>query len=338
MQSWADYFTRGTAAEIAVGDTWGGDKPVILGLDVSDAQKGTNWQPVITQGGRVFTGIKATEGIGWTSPTFHRDWALAGASGLARIAYCYSRPDLGNDPAAEADYLVGVVAAQGLAHGDNFALDIEDPKIVGDQSAYADAFCSRIEQRTGIAENYLYSYGPFIAAHGLNDPALRRRRLWFADYQATRPPDPAGWPITIWQNTDVAIIPGVVKPCDGDVCELTIEQLKALGYQGGSTPMDTLTAEAYARFSALGIQPNVNGALFKVYRDVNIKAWYDAGRPNTLDPTPAVKPEWSDGQDAYVLLDDGTILHAVASKGWAVFKAEEKERADIATKCGWGAI
>jgi hypothetical protein len=54
-----------------------------------------------------------------------------------------------------------------------------------------------------------------------------------------------------------------------------------------------------------------------------------------LDPTPAIRPEANSGKDAYLALDNGTILHWRASDG-LVYQAEDKERPAIFAGCGWG--
>jgi len=109
-----------------------------------------------------------------------------------------------------------------------------------------------------------------------------------------------------------------------------VQQAKA------ATVDTTLQAAAVARYSALGIQANVNGALFKAYAR-QIKVWMAYGQDNLLDPTPAILPETvpdSATRDAYDMLDSGIIRHWKASDGM-VYQAEDKERQAIMAACGW---
>ena len=98
---------------------------------------------------------------------------------------------------------------------------------------------------------------------------------------------------------------------------------------------DTLKAAAVARFSALGVQPNTAGALFAAYARM-VDRWIKSGRDALADPTPPIKPEVNTGQDAYLPLDSGVILHWRASDG-LTYQAEDKERAAIFKGCGWAA-
>jgi hypothetical protein len=98
---------------------------------------------------------------------------------------------------------------------------------------------------------------------------------------------------------------------------------------------DPLTAAAKARFGALGVQPNPDGALFKAYKRM-VAAWLANGQDAVLDPTPAIKPEavTPDGQNAYLLLDSNRILHWRKDTG-LVYQSEASERQAINAACGW---
>lgn len=94
-----------------------------------------------------------------------------------------------------------------------------------------------------------------------------------------------------------------------------------------------LQAAAVARFSALGIKPNVDGAIFKQYARM-VDRWLQSARDNLADPTPAVKPEWSNGQIARVPLDNGVILEWHAKDGLC-YQVEVKDRDATYKACGW---
>jgi lysozyme len=98
----------------------GRPRKITKGVDVSSAQGSIDWKKV-RAAGYDFAIIKATEGVGYTDPTFSatRLKAMVDA-GMAIGAYHFARPDTGGstaDAAAEAHYFVGVVAAAARAAG-----------------------------------------------------------------------------------------------------------------------------------------------------------------------------------------------------------------------------
>ena len=111
------------------------------------------------------------------------------------------------------------------------------------------------------------------------------------------------------------------------------EALLAPSPPNGGTDV-AVTDEAAARFAALGVQPNRAGAIFAAYAQ-RTAAWLAAGKANVLDPTPAIRPEWSNGQLARCPFDNGTILEWHASDG-QVYQVEQKDRAAVFAACGWG--
>jgi hypothetical protein len=203
----------------------------------------------------------------------------------------------------------------------------------GDLSGWALQWLAHIAAAVGC-KPLLYSYPDFMA-HSLTHPALAAYPLWYASYQDQAPSAPAPWATyAIWQHTDVASVPGVAGLVDGDVTTLGAEALRALGKQPEGGTVD-ITQEAVARFSALGVKPNQQGAIFKAYQQ-RTQAWLAAGKSNALDPTPALRPEWSNGQIARCPFDNGTILEWHASDG-LIYQVEEKDRAKVFAECGWGA-
>lgn len=98
----------------------------------------------------------------------------------------------------------------------------------------------------------------------------------------------------------------------------------------------TLEAAAVARFSALGVQPNTSGALFKAYARM-VAAWLSNGLDGVLDPTPAIRPEavTPDGNHAYLLLDSSRVLHWRKDTG-LVYQCEYKELPALFQSLAWG--
>ena len=169
-----------------------------------------------------------------------------------------------------------------------------------------------------------------------------------------------GWPVAYlrYSNVDtktgghfVAAVPGqslytLANPWTGAFDTWTAEEINANSLGGWlvivqqaketKTVDPTLQAAALARCSALGVTPNVEGALFKTYAR-QVQYWMKNGQDNTLDPTPLLLPETVPDPttgDSYWMLDSGIIWHWKSSDGM-VYQAENKERASIMTACGW---
>jgi lysozyme len=83
----------------------------------------SSFQPVASWGGDMFAFSKATEGIGWSDPTFAQNWASARAEGKVRGAYHFFHP--ADDPGDQAQFFMSTVKAQGLFAGDVLIADVE---------------------------------------------------------------------------------------------------------------------------------------------------------------------------------------------------------------------
>lgn len=83
----------------------------------------SSFQPVGSWGGNAFAFAKATEGTGWSDPTFARNWANARAEGKVRGAYHFFHPaDSAGD---QAQFFMSTVKAHGLFAGDVLIADVE---------------------------------------------------------------------------------------------------------------------------------------------------------------------------------------------------------------------
>jgi GH25 family lysozyme M1 (1,4-beta-N-acetylmuramidase) len=317
---------------------------VINGIDVSGNQGAIDWPTVATQ--EQFAVIKAVEGIGWTDPRFVANWAGAKAAGLLRSAYSFARFDLGNRGGDEARYLLSVA---GSAIGDLppvLDLEVGPPGAPVDLSPQARDWFSVIDAAWGEPAP-LYSYSWFLQAYNLTEATVGKRRLYLAAYQSTPPVVPPGWPdgIVIWQNTDALSVAGIADPVDGDVTNLTLDQLRALGkaapqaaapllqgVQEVLTITPAIVAAARARLGALGGKLVPGGAI-----ENELVARFALGQANpqlaTQTPTPVVGSEVAlpNGR-AYALLDAGEI---VAWENGKLDNPEEKDRAAIVAQC-WG--
>lgn len=73
--------------------------------------------------GNDFAIIKATESLGWTDPTFARNWANLKMAGIPRGAYLFFHPSL--SAVGQVEHFLSVVRGQGLEPGDMLWLDQE---------------------------------------------------------------------------------------------------------------------------------------------------------------------------------------------------------------------
>ncbi|KAG6908001.1 hypothetical protein DXG01_006536 [Tephrocybe rancida] len=83
------------------------------GIDVSNYQPSINWATVKANGVK-FAFIKATEGTGYTNPSFSSQYTGATNNGLIRGGYHFARPDVSSG-ATQATYF--------LAHGGGWSAD-----------------------------------------------------------------------------------------------------------------------------------------------------------------------------------------------------------------------
>jgi lysozyme len=183
----------------------------VLGIDVSN-NNGLFYWPAWA--GRIsFAMAKATEGphngLGTYYDTqFARNWQqmwdLNGAGKLVRFAYCFGHPS--EDPLSQADALTTTVRQQGLKPGDHFVLDLEDTDGLPPEqvSAWATAFCHRINSANPEHRVLVYTYVSFAAAG--NCAGLEPWHLWIANYGVETPSIPAPWSEwTLWQTTGTGI-------------------------------------------------------------------------------------------------------------------------------------
>lgn len=220
---------------------------MLPGIDVSAYQTHIDWQRVAASGVR-FAFIKATEGTGWRSPEWAKQWEGASGAGLLRGPYHFGRWEH-DAPIAEARQFRRVVGE--LAPGDlSPVLDLEwikGQRRPADQvSVWAQTFLAETEQlfqRTPIL--YLGpSFWRFHVRPGQGSELLTRYPLWIVDYrQAAKPEDlvaksaptpmhGADWEWDFWQWTGSGRTPGVTDArgkavsCDRNLFRGSIDELR----------------------------------------------------------------------------------------------------------------
>ena len=101
----------------------------------------------------------------------------------------------------------------------------------------------------------------------------------------------------------------------------------------GDPATEPAEATAVARFAALGVRPYQAGAIFRAYV-LRTRVWLAADRCAILDPTPAIRPEWSNGRLARCAFDSGEIYEWRAADGRCSL-VEAKDRERVWKECDW---
>jgi GH25 family lysozyme M1 (1,4-beta-N-acetylmuramidase)/murein DD-endopeptidase MepM/ murein hydrolase activator NlpD len=218
--------------------------PQLHGVDISNHQQDLD---VSTLPGD-FVIIKASEGVGYTSPAFTAQARAVPADKL-RMFYHYARPNATGDntAAAEATYFLEVVRPQ-LRQGDVLVLDWEDHAAgVGyaknDVGAtdWAVKFLRIVATATGSTP-LLYTYVNMVNSHNWAD-VEDEFPLWLAGYSAGDKiidgfkPDAAGSKLPVswqagfkmWQYTSHGRLPGYSGNLDLNVWYGTRADVLALG-------------------------------------------------------------------------------------------------------------
>lgn len=183
------------------------------GVDVSSAQGQPAW-PAVRSAGIEFAYIKATEGVGWVSPTLDGQFHGAAGAGLATGLYHFGRPDT-NTAEADADTFAAQVNAYTAAQPGHLppCLDLETG--TGSLAGWVSAFLTRLRARTGATTVMVYSGANFFRDHigeqGMDPTTL----LWIAHYGV-----PPGKPayltprVAIHQYADNGHIDGIAGNVD----------------------------------------------------------------------------------------------------------------------------
>lgn len=208
----------------------------ITGPDVASYQGDVDWKKV-KAAGHDFAFIKATEGTGYTNPTFRREWPEMKAAGLIRGAYHFGRPK--TDARAQARYFLHVIS--GWDEGDlPPVLDIEtsDGLPASRVRAWVAEFVDEVRKHTGVSP-IIYTGGPFWRA-SVGSTSSFGCPLWLAAYvRDPKPYVPGAWKAySFWQYTSSARVPGI-----GGACDMSV-------FNGTSDQLLDLTGRAKARVSA----------------------------------------------------------------------------------------
>lgn len=225
----------------------------ITGIDVSAYQRDVDFAAV-KDSGHAFAFIKATEGNGWVSRQFRKQFRDAGRAGLLRGAYHFARWESDGDPVVDANdeaaHFAEVVLSSGVVELPP-VLDLEwitgEHRDPDELVLWARTFLVACERRFGRWP-VLYT-GPSFWRYCLlpdkRDLSLELTSwlLWIVDYTpgATQPrpmKDAPNWRWTFWQWTGQGACAGVRGKCDINRFNGTLDELHLLAGLGPQTKGD----------------------------------------------------------------------------------------------------
>jgi GH25 family lysozyme M1 (1,4-beta-N-acetylmuramidase) len=196
------------------------------GVDVSHYQGTINWNGVAGSGIR-FAYIKATEGTGYTDPSFDRNYIHSYNQGIIRGAYHFARPNISSG-ATQARYFVN--------NGGGWSADGKTlpPMLDMETNPYSGGACyglSHAQLRNWISDfvntvkRLTGKYPTIYANNNWWDPCTghwgggaTHDPLMIPSYGSSVGPLPAGWTFwTIWQYTSTGRVSGIGGNVDRDV-------------------------------------------------------------------------------------------------------------------------
>lgn len=183
------------------------------------------------QAGHILVAIKATEGTRYVNPD-HRPWSYAaGSQHIAVAHYHFARPDLNDNPEAEAWHFLNV--AHPLTGGrDYLVLDYERSVPAGwkHDPAWSARFALYVSDHSRF-QVILYANRSTLEESDQWLGKQTKKRVWDADYSVTPDYAPPGYTCAMRQFTDGVVgpgpheLPGVGR---GDVNRMSLSMFEAV--------------------------------------------------------------------------------------------------------------
>ncbi len=223
----------------------------IPGIDVGNQQGQPDWGAV-RRSGQAFAYIKATEGVGYVSPTLDGQLAGARAAGLVTGLYHFGRPDT-NTPQQDAADFAAQLARLNASGPGNLppCLDIETDG--SDLGHWVKGFIDAIRANTRRSEVVVYSSASwFVSKLGPEvwvDPAVF---VWVAHYGV--PPGQPGYRtdrVVLHQYASDGQVPGVAGQVDLDVSLVDLPVLTGVAGPPPSPP-ETYVVQSGDTLLAIG--------------------------------------------------------------------------------------
>jgi lysozyme len=183
-----------------------------VGIDVSKDQGTVDWTAVAAAG-TSFVFVKATDGQDYLDPLFVDNWAAAKAAGLKRGTYHFFRAE--DSPQVQAQWFWQNVGAD---YEIALVVDVEETmgQSAGTVVANLQAFLTALEGLMGGGQPMIYTAPGFW--NGLGTSAFGSYPLWVAEYGASQPNLPTGWPVwQFWQHSESGTVDGVSGSVDLNV-------------------------------------------------------------------------------------------------------------------------
>lgn len=200
----------------------GEDHGKIYGPDLSHWEPGANWKDVASDNGFGIT--KATEGTGNTDPLF----AAYRKDMVANLEVCgfYHFFHPSQDPIAQAKHFLAVVGPIRLY--DFLALDweVSDGISPAAQQSAAKKFLDYVYEQTGKVPWIYADKGSFVDK--IQDGYFQKYNIWMAQLSSKLTPPAQFSRVDLWQYTFTGKYKGVPHPCDGNVFNGNLADLKKL--------------------------------------------------------------------------------------------------------------
>lgn len=212
---------------------------MILGNDISNYQT-VDWS--VYKNNTNFVIIKATEGVGFTDAKFSSHRTGARTNNVPLGYYHFARPDLGNSAVSEANWFCSVLdGGGGLQQGEVLALDFEVS--YADRVNWCKSFLDTVSNHYGGIKPMIYINQSTVSGSNWSTVVNAGYKLWLACY--TGNPNNNACTVGQWgsmimqQWTSSQSVPGIGGGVDGNAFFGTINDYKAMGFNGGSSPSST---------------------------------------------------------------------------------------------------
>ncbi len=196
----------------------------VRGIDISPYQPKVDWK-TLSQSDVEFVFIKASEGLTYRSPVFADHFDHAKAAGLMRGAYHFFRPEL--DPLKQANNFLEMIRFKYEPTDIPPVLDWETHSGRGPKWDINAALVWLNEVERVIRKRPIIYTNPSRFNELGSPPQFKDYPLWIANYQVKCPFIPLPWTSwKFWQCADHGQIPGIQGPCDVDIFNGSLDELK----------------------------------------------------------------------------------------------------------------
>lgn len=189
---------------------------ILLGNDVSKWQGTIDWDTYKKNSNFVI--LKATEGNGFTDPTFLHNQAEARRVGIQLGYYHFARPDLGNSPEVEAEYFLKTI---NVKDGELLCLDYEPASNPGDAVVWCKKWLDYVAGKLNGYKCLIYLNQSQTQGFNWQSVVDAGYGLWIAAY--TYDPNNNNFQIGKWpfaamqQWSNKQQVPGIPAAADANV-------------------------------------------------------------------------------------------------------------------------